>query len=56
MDIDDIQAHGKEQEQVSKKRKCSLVVGVGAADIAKLKANGYYTVAVSEIHIAFDGF
>lgn len=25
---------------------CSSTIGVGAADITKLKANGYYTVAV----------
>lgn len=26
--------------------QCSSMIGVGAADITKLKANGYYTVAV----------
>ena len=32
---------------VSSPMKRSLWIGVGAADITKLKANGYYTVAVS---------
>ena len=48
MDIDDIQAHGvKSRGSRAGYMGCLVVTGVGAADITKLKANGYYTVAVS---------
>ena len=49
VDIDDIQAHGMYSpwNDVSLMSPNLRIIGVGAADITKLKANGYYTVAVS---------
>ena len=46
VDIDDIQAHGMYGACRSLSDDLRFV-GVGAADITKLKANGYHTVAVS---------
>ena len=49
VDIDNIQAHGMSGPGTDECLQAydSQIAGVGAADITKLKANGYYTVAVS---------
>jgi len=47
IDIDGIQAHGMLPSLEFLPMPGSHATGVGAADITKLKANGYYTVAVS---------
>lgn len=50
MDIDSIQAHGLFQVltiNASRRHNVTHNLGIGAADITKLKANGFYTVAVS---------
>ena len=52
VDIDGIQAHGVPHPQGVITFQCSSRTGVGAADITKLKTNGYYTVAVG-IKLAF---
>ena len=48
IDVDSIQAHGMiiRNFTAGKARSMLTSAGVGAADITKLKANGYYTVAV----------
>ena len=46
IDIDSIQAHGNHW-YILEVDQAHYILGVGAADISKLKTNGYYTVAVS---------
>ncbi|CAF9919799.1 MAG: hypothetical protein GOMPHAMPRED_001871 [Gomphillus americanus] len=49
IDIDSIQAHGNHW-YILEVDQAHYILGVGAADISKLKTNGYYTVA--SVHAA----
>jgi hypothetical protein len=45
--IDEIQAHGVFCSSFSRSDLSTVRIGINAADITKLKSNGYYTIAVS---------
>jgi hypothetical protein len=51
LDIDNIQIHGRYSQEIRHLLSIAnlFIAGVGAADITKLKANGFYTIAVGAI-------